>query len=193
MNKKLWAGLVLVASLFGANVANAAMLQVSADGKLTGATGVDVNGTLYDVSFQEGSCDSLFGGCDPANFAFHNASNAFTAAWALLQQVFIDSPLGYFDFAPDLLFGCSAVVVCGVLTPYDPGLVMSADNGWLEFFDRLHMLAFDPAISTAPGLYEDSSVYAIWTVTETQLVPEPSILSLLGAGIAAATFRRRRK
>jgi hypothetical protein len=37
-------------------VAAAPILQASSGGILTGATGVDVNGTLYDVQFVDGSC-----------------------------------------------------------------------------------------------------------------------------------------
>ncbi len=39
----------------------AATLTVT-DGKLAGATGVAVSGSLYDVSFIDGSCADLFSG-----------------------------------------------------------------------------------------------------------------------------------
>jgi hypothetical protein len=34
----------------------------------TGATGIDVGGVLYDVLFMDGSCNSLFAGCNSASF-----------------------------------------------------------------------------------------------------------------------------
>jgi len=74
-----------------------AVLQVDANGILTGATGINVNGKLYDVSFQDGSCNSLFNNCDPRYFAFDNLDDANSAALALFDQVLIDSPQGMFD------------------------------------------------------------------------------------------------
>ena len=48
----------------------AAILQVNSFGILTGATEVDVGGTLYDVTFADGSCNSLFNGCVSSAFTF---------------------------------------------------------------------------------------------------------------------------
>ena len=39
-------------------------------GKVVGATGVDVDGVLYDVKFDQGTCIALFSNCDdPTDFA----------------------------------------------------------------------------------------------------------------------------
>ena len=47
------------------------ILQLDGTGKLTGATGIDVSGTFYDVQFVEGKCNDLFTGCDqPGDFVF---------------------------------------------------------------------------------------------------------------------------
>ena len=61
--KKLLPLCLLVLGL-GASPAHAAILVVDGSGMLTGATGVMVNGTPYDVSFQGGSCNAVFNGCD---------------------------------------------------------------------------------------------------------------------------------
>ena len=73
-------GLFLWAGLQSSAVA-APILQVSG-GVLTGATGVNVGGTLYDVQFVDGSCNSLFNGC--TQFALTNGLDATTASLALL-------------------------------------------------------------------------------------------------------------
>ena len=49
-----------------------AVLNVS-NGNLLGASGVDVNGVLYDVAFQDGICEQLYSGCDQnSDFPFAN-------------------------------------------------------------------------------------------------------------------------
>lgn len=86
--------------------ASAATLNVSG-GKLLGASGVDVSGTLYDVQFIDGSCASVFSGCDSASDFDFDVSGALHASIALLTQVFVDGPLGNFDTVPSLTTGCS--------------------------------------------------------------------------------------
>ena len=67
-----------------AGPAAAATLLVNGSGQLTGAAGVNVNGTLYDVTFVEGTCFDLFTGCDAlADFTFITAADALAASEAL--------------------------------------------------------------------------------------------------------------
>ena len=83
---------------FAAFPARAATLQVDSGGVLTGASGVEVNGAFYDVSFTSGTCIEAFDGCDNASkFDFTDEVSASAAAQALLDQVFIDGPAGDFD------------------------------------------------------------------------------------------------
>ena len=77
--------IVLVGSLL-ALCANSATLILS-EGQITGATGVEVGGTKYDVSCVEGSCYSLFSQC--LEFDFTTANDAAKASRALLDQVLI--------------------------------------------------------------------------------------------------------
>lgn len=85
----------------------AATLIVDGSGQLRGAAGVDVGGTLYDVTFREGTCTALFDGCDdPSDFTFTTLTDAQAASQALLNQVFIDGPAGNF-VSPSLTFGIS--------------------------------------------------------------------------------------
>ena len=66
--------------------AKAVTLNVDFSGQLRGASGVDVAGVLYDVEFEEGSCNELFGGCDTdADFPFATPEAARQASLALLD------------------------------------------------------------------------------------------------------------
>ena len=94
------------------SISNAAIFDIRS-GQLFGAAGVDVDGVLYDVAFRDGTAIELYGGADEnTDFPFTNLSNlndnslAITANQALLDQVFVDSPLGAFDSAPNLTNGC---------------------------------------------------------------------------------------
>jgi hypothetical protein len=90
------------------STAHAANLDIRS-GELFGAEDVDINGILYDVAFRDGTAIDLYEGADEnSDFPFTNLSSindnslVITANQALLDQVFIDSPLGAFDSAPNL-------------------------------------------------------------------------------------------
>lgn len=110
--------ITLVAALVGAaEPASAATVITDPNGQLTGAQNIDVAGTLYDVEFTNGSCVSLFSGCDPTTFAFQTPDLATAAARALLDQVLLDSQFGLFDSNPALTRGCDQPS-CQTLIPY---------------------------------------------------------------------------
>ena len=60
---KSMTGLLILGMLSGSLGASAATLIVT-DGELTGASGVRVDGNLYDIKVGDGSCIELFDGCD---------------------------------------------------------------------------------------------------------------------------------
>lgn len=101
--------LSLVAA-FGAFASQAATLTSS------GATGLDVGGTFYDVEFVDGSCIDLFDGCDQtSDFTFQTKADAMEAASALLAL--IDAyPL--FDANPSFANGCSYASICLTFVPH---------------------------------------------------------------------------
>lgn len=168
------------------------------DGQLMGAAGVDVGGTLYDVTFREGTCIALFDGCDEASdFTFTTQEDAQAASQALLGQVFIDGPAGNFGSSPELRFGFLGLFPSTyVMTPYGFTLpdgsidVVGVTAAWLD--DSSSLLFLNPFL---PGSSFPSTnnlfVYSDWTVAT---VPLPAggmlLLSALG-GMAA--LRRRRK
>ncbi len=77
--------LVATASLVLSFSAHAATVLTNSGGLITGATGVDVGGTSYDVAFLDGSCNSLFDGC--TDFTFTTGAEAAVASYALFEQV----------------------------------------------------------------------------------------------------------
>ena len=97
-------------------------LLVDGNGRLTGATGVEVAGVMYDVAFVEGTCIDLFSGCDEqSDFTFGTQGEALAASQVLLDAVLLDGGQGAFDTAPDQTFGCegtTATSSCVMATPF---------------------------------------------------------------------------
>lgn len=204
-------GLLTVGLPAGPAGARAATLIV-ADGELIGATGIRIDGNLYDVEFGDGSCIELFDGCDRvSNFAFARAAAAERASWALLEQVFLDGPSAEFDSDSGLARGCGndyGYIVCLVHTPFalgyfDPSRpdVLMVDNAqaynwnvywWLDpsesDVDDVLFQAFDTT-------HDHSAVYetwARWTLTGPAPMQEPGTLAAISEMPASHRDRSRR-
>jgi len=189
--------------------AQAAVLQVDGGGILTGAKSVLVGTQLYDVQFADGKCADIFSPCDVgASFPF-DATGAFNASQALLQQVFQDIPgVGQFDSDPGKTFGCQGRVnsECVVYTPYFVGTTMvfagaaynvpqvrpDGSGGFAMFMvgiDRSYDSTVVTCVDDNPNDCPDSA-WARWTV---ESAPEPGTIALLSLGLAGLAFTRRRK
>jgi hypothetical protein len=164
---------------------------VNGSGQLTGATGVNVGGSLYDVSFNE--CDVGAGGfstgCTPY---FTTQATATTAAQALLAQVLIDSPAGAFDTHPELIFGCGSLFSCSVAVPYNfTADTMAANNYATEAFDDVSYTPFYWNAVTHGTTPLNYAVFASFSPS----VPEASTWAMMLLGFAAigASMRSPRR
>lgn len=189
-------------SFFGApaQCVAAPTLNISA-GTLIGASGVDVGGTLYDVEFVDGSCVSLFSGCDSnSDFQFTSYSAGLAASQALLDSVFVRVAAGDFDAFPSLTRGCTYIVQCIVRTPtnlnpftsaYVEGAV--AMNWWGTLTDPAPS-GLEVSINDDTAAFDTFGmhVWARWTRTAPAPVPVPGTLALLGLGLATLAGSRRR-
>lgn len=202
---------VVIALLSSA--ANAVLVQIiDGSGKLIGASGVIVGTSMYEVAFIDGTCESVYSGCDEiGDFAFFEESDAFLASQALLDQVFVDTALGMFDSSPNSTTGCAFNVSqtrCFALTPVGSSLpadlvnfpnidVIFAGNAVTEPFDgTLGPFSRNRALyDSATTPFVENAVWAKWTLTSTlppTPMPEPGTLGLLGAGALGLAWRRRR-
>jgi opacity protein-like surface antigen len=196
--RKLALALAAIAALSTAAPAAASVtLLVNGSGQLTGATGVTINGATYNVSFGDGTCPSLFGGCDAnSDFTFTTLSDAQAAALALLNQVLIDGPDGQFDTDYAKTLGCATNdgLTCDVLIPYaldgagfDAGVAQNKST-----IDSASLAINVKSTSTFDTSDSASFTFARFTLVSAA-VPEPATweMMLLGfAGIGCAVRRR---
>ncbi len=180
------------------------VLNVS-NGNLLGASSVAINGVLYDVAFQDGTCEQLYSGCDQnSDFPFANPLDiddgalGLAANLALLEQVFIDSPLGAFDSIPSLTNGCFAIGSCLIRTPL---FVAGNRLGVQALLNRNNI---DGDIGTLSGAgsrdfdtriqdpRNDSHVYAVWSQSSVSEVPIPAGVWLLGSGLIGLVGMRKK-
>jgi len=185
--------LFFATALFSAASSHAGLIVES--GELVGATNVVVFGFgTYDVSFEDGTCASVFSGCDQlSDFSFTNYDQVRAASQALLDQVFIDSELGQFDSTPALTRGCEDDNKCIALIPYDlteswvfsKNLInASSEEGDKESFNS--NLGFEQSI-----IGRSNTTFAVFTkVIE---VPAPGGALLFGfALMTIVSFKRKR-
>ena len=190
--------LFVASSAWFMNTASAAVLQVSGD-ELIGALGVNVNGTLYNVEFVEGTCAALFSGCDqPSDFAFTTQAEADAASQALLDQVLIDGPQGNFDTQPTLTFGCepnTQAPYCAPLTPFM--LMVNSDGAFVGSSEILNQPTVSGDTITSGfntvGFDTTSNPFLVYVRFTPTALPEPTTVGLLAIGLAGFGLRRRKR
>lgn len=183
-----------------------ATLLVSASGKLQGAIGVPVfdyqlvDWVLYDVMFVEGTCTSVFSGCQQSAFAFTTESAALDgASYSLLGtgHVLTDFPgLGLFDSDASLTEGCSTAT-CEVYTPF----AVSGGQVATRFARNYSGSNTDSLGGPGPEFIavdfdttlDASRVWAVWSNRRGTGLPEPSTFALIGAAACALLWFRRRR
>ena len=184
--------------------ASAAELQINGDGLLTGAKGVTIGQKTYNVTFREGSCITVFNGCDTASdFFFNDFNSSFFASDALLSQVFIDTgdPTQKFDSDHSLTFGCTKTFIgsplCQIVTPYD--VTTNPISGEFAADATLaENVGTPPPAGRVDQVYGtrvnrsfelQNYVWAVWSP-----VPESSTCALMlsGLGLLLFVFRHRK-
>lgn len=198
---RLFAALIAIFTPFAAH--SVPILQLDSGGQLTGATGIDVDGTLWDVVFSDGAWDFSSGTGLPAS----TKEEADLFGQALLDQVFLDSALGLFDSDPETTNGCFNLNACQIWTPYAIDSIRAETSFSLTFNQRAGGVLDDFVRGTRGvlGLTGDFSdvtarVLGVWSLSPTDpptdpptSMPEPGTLALLGIGLFGMSLARRRK
>jgi len=183
----------LVCALFFGCSAHAGILNVDDTGTLTGVSGLDVEGTSYNVEFVDGTCTDLFGGCDTSRFAFSTEADALAASRTLFDNVLLAEPFVDVILTTGAVAvrGCGQVFACGILTPFgvQDDTVDVAFGTLLSGMD----VAGNDAIGELQIDFDTSDpvvlTYARWTAVE---APAPAALPLLLVGLTFLVgFRRR--
>lgn len=182
------------AALF-ATTTHAATLLIDGGGNLTGATDVDVDGTLYDVTFAVGTCGDVFTGCEElSDFAFQTSASATMAAQALLDQVFVDTGPGMlFDTDPELTFGCTGTVICYASVPFNLSQFSVFDARAANFFPGPSDFVLNGSSWTFDIDFTTRSenTWAVFAPAAAE-VPLPAPILLLMGGLAGMGALRRK-
>ena len=183
--------LLAAAAVFGmAGGAGAATVVYDANGKITGADGVEVAGNIYSVEMAEKDiCPNLFTGCDDAtDFAFQTEEAAIQASLALMAQVF---PGG----RSDMLTIAGMGDVPQVWTPYGVGSAVWGEYVLAVIIDATPFMAlFSAPIPKlfAPQNMTDEAWVQWRLVGPVTPVPLPATLPLLGFALFGLGFLRSR-
>ena len=188
---KLQQVLFLLLLLISTNTSHALLLDID-NGELLGASNIEIDGILYNVSFREGTCIELFNDCDETlDFLFQDKASANKASLALLSSVFSTSS---FDDDPALTFGCESSDICTIWTPYDisTNIVLtsvmynySTTSILIDGFSNLDTVTrpVDMSLST-------TATFAAWSLATP--VVAPSTFALMCIGLLGLGFKFQR-
>ncbi len=200
--------LISLALLGVSHNSSAATIDVAAGtiagtGQLTHAKNINVGGTLYDVEFVDGTCITVFSGCDSVlYFAFGSESTAKVAAQNLADQVFGGAFDGsIYDSDPGMVNGIE--ITGGGAIHYTPYALDGADRVLVSRSINF----FGASLNDGLGTTETSSwlknidltgrsniTYLNWTPSPVSAVPVPAAVWLFGTALVGLIgFGKRRK
>ena len=197
---RVFSALIAVAfAVGGLSASHAATLRI-VNGELVGASDVNVNGQLYTVDFVAGDCPTVFDGCDDNSDFDFSSNDAWAAAQALVDQVFVNTGTFSFDDDPELTFGCSDLDSCAAIVPWS--IVFSnetivttfaAKNSAGSGRDNASTVVFLPTLPNFvdPGV-TNTHTYARFTA-QPQVVPLPAAAWVFLAGVAGLMGVGKRK
>jgi len=169
--------------------------------KVTGATGLESGGMTFSMELVEGSCVSLFGGCN-VNSDFVVAGTGGVTHGSLLDEFFDFFIAGVdassLDSAPDLALGCTAFNNCFIWSPdsLDPGGIdvnVATIYNWVDSIGTDSFPADQDIGVTWDTTILIGAVYAQFTRTDATDVPTPGSLALLALGIVGLRLGRKGK
>lgn len=188
------------------NSSSAAILDIDPDTwQLLGAKYVVIESSLWNVSFEDGTCVEVFSGCDhDSDFDFNSRNFARLASQALLDQVLIDIlPQQYpskYDSNPEMISGIESDIWSLIITPYAVG-----DGNLLSTFDAAVAVNYSSGVSNndlvvtwedtlitfpANSFADKSAVYAKWSFVS---IPEPMTSALLAIGLLSLIFTQNKR
>ncbi|MET0072507.1 MAG: hypothetical protein ABW096_20940 [Candidatus Thiodiazotropha sp.] len=181
--KGYFSGILFSLACLSSTLVTSAELDVR-NGVLFGAAGIDVNGASYNVAFVDGSCISLFSGCDePTDFFFHDRDQTEDANQALLEQVLIDTTEGMFDSDPGTTNGCYDTNSCWIVTPIQATVGNTFYSGLLRNNDETRTDSIGAGGSYSRDADYSLTVYRDRTFAVWSPVPVPGAFWLFGSAI----------
>ncbi len=177
--------------------------QIDGSGKYTGATGIDINGSSYDVTLFGSSWDDAVAAFDPDpiySFAFATAARD-----AFHNLVFDPNNADSVNFAAD-------PSLSAVATPIAPNKVSFATVYAVDNFYTYAAMScigeFFPGVCTSSITFNGISHnrnpndptynpaydhYLVWNPSDLTNIPVPSAILLMTTGLAALGFANRKK